>query len=81
MSGFFWIDLLRIGGQIVYVRDLWLIRISVKARDCYWVTGDLSCGSELLNGFLDRSRWLEPLYKNILQRGQDFCRSASNELL
>ena len=63
------------------MRDLPRTRISVQARDRYWVTGELSRGNELPNAFLDRSRWLEPLYKNVLQGGQHFYRSAPNELL
>ena len=37
-----------------------LLRI-VPARNCYRVTGGLSRGNELLNAFLDRTRWLELL--------------------
>jgi len=43
------------------------------------MTGKLSGGNELPDGFL--KKWLELFQEDILQRGQDFCRSASNELL
>src|SRR6266436_1115291 len=46
---------------------------SIPDRNGDRVTGDLSCGNELPNIFLDRSRWLKPLHKNILQAGQHFC--------
>src|SRR5258707_12260135 len=44
------------------------------------VTGMPSRGNEHPNVFMKRSPWLEPLHKNILQAGQDFCYSAPHEL-
>ena len=44
-------------------------------------TGELSRGNELLNVFLERPRWLEPLHKNILQARQHVCYSPPNELM
>ena len=81
LTELFWADAHHIEEQIEFVRDVWPTRISVPARDYYWVAGELSRRNKLPNAFLDRSRWLEPLYKNILQGGQHFHRSALNELL
>ena len=45
------------------------------------VTGELSRVNKLPNVFLESSRWVEPIHEDILQAGQHFCYSASNELL
>jgi hypothetical protein len=45
------------------------------------VIAELSRGNELPNVFLKLSRWLKPLHKNILQAGQHFCYSGTDELL
>jgi hypothetical protein len=47
-------------------------------RDGDRVTGELSGDNELPDAFLE---WLELLHKDILQAGQYFCYSASNEFL
>jgi hypothetical protein len=41
-------------------------------RDSYRATGELSRGDELLNGFPDRSRWVELLQEKSLQGRQNF---------
>jgi hypothetical protein len=45
---------------------------SVPVRDSYRATGELSRGDELLNGFPDRSRWVELLQEKSLQGRQNF---------
>src|SRR5216684_2413970 len=40
------------------------------------VIGKLSRGNKFPNNFLETSRWLELLHKNILEAGQYFCYSA-----
>ena len=51
---------------------------SLPDRNGDRVAGVLSCSNELPNAFLERSRWLDLLYKDILQAGQHFC---PNEIL
>jgi len=42
---------------------------SVPPGNDHGPTGQLSFGNKLLNSCVDRSRWLELLYENILQSG------------
>ena len=57
-----------------------LVGVLVPVRNGDRVIGELSRGNELLNVFLERSRWLKPLHENILQGGQHF-RYSPDELL
>ena len=41
--------------------DLSLILFSISVENSYRVVGELSLSGELLNGFPDRSRWVELL--------------------
>lgn len=55
-------------GQKVDFWNIVLLRV-VPGSNYYRVTGDLSRGNELANGFRDRPQRPEPLQKNILQSG------------
>src|SRR6267154_2497334 len=52
-----------------------------RAGNCYRMTDELSRSNELLYAFLERSRQLKPVQKNILQGRQHFCRSGPNKFL
>jgi len=47
----------------------------------YRVTGELSRGNELLNGFPDRSRWVELVQEKSLQGRQHICHAFPCKLL
>jgi hypothetical protein len=59
------------------INDLQLMSCSIPVRNDY--KGLLSI-SELIKGFLDRSRWVEPLAENTSQGGQHICYSFPNKL-
>jgi hypothetical protein len=54
------------------IPQLVLFSASVPLRDDYRMIGDLSShGNELVNGFLDRSRWVELLQEQTRKGGRD----------
>ena len=56
-------------------------RICVPVRNRYWMTSEQSCTKELFYALIEGSRRLEPLQENILQSGQSFCRSSTDNFL
>ena len=55
--------------------------VSCPARNGNRMTDYPSGGNKMSNAFLDRSRWVQPLHKNIPECGQHFCHSSPNQFL
>ena len=67
------------GYNLQAVSDWLHVRVIVPDRNGDRATGELSRSDELLNIFLKRSRWLEPLHESIMYAGKHFCYSAPSE--
>lgn len=61
--------------------DLSLILFSIPVKNNYRVVGEFSCSDKLLNGFPDRSQWVELLQEKTLQGMQHLCHALPCKFL